>query len=126
MVLLCLERSIEMVVALLGVMKAGGAYIPLDPALPAERLRFIVEDTRAPVQEAISEVREALNGEDVERIRAAVDDLAAKAQTIGQAMYGQGGQPGSSGPADGDPGSTGADAEDVVDAEVVDEEDKKD
>jgi amino acid adenylation domain-containing protein len=40
-----IERSIEMVVALLGVMKAGGAYVPLDPAFPAERLEFMVKDS---------------------------------------------------------------------------------
>src|SRR6185437_3793237 len=44
-----LERSIEMVVALLGVLKAGGAYVPLDPQYPSQRMSFIVEDTRAPV-----------------------------------------------------------------------------
>ena len=37
---LCLERSLEMVVALLAVLKAGGAYVPLDPDYPAERLRL--------------------------------------------------------------------------------------
>jgi amino acid adenylation domain-containing protein len=39
-----LERSINMVIALLGVLKAGGAYIPLDPAYPGERIGFILED----------------------------------------------------------------------------------
>ena len=39
---LCFERSMEMVVALLGVLKAGGAYLPLDPQYPAERLAFMV------------------------------------------------------------------------------------
>ena len=38
------ERSVEMVVAVLGVLKAGGAYVPVDPVYPPERLRFMVED----------------------------------------------------------------------------------
>lgn len=48
-VALCLERSLEMVVAILGVLKAGGAYVPLDPAYPPERLAFMLEDTQVPV-----------------------------------------------------------------------------
>ncbi|GEJ57769.1 non-ribosomal peptide synthetase [Anaeromyxobacter diazotrophicus] len=40
------ERSVEAVVAALGVMKAGGCYLPLDPAYPAQRLAFMVEDSR--------------------------------------------------------------------------------
>ena len=44
-VALCLERSLELVVAILGVLKAGGAYVPLDPAYPTERLRFMLEDS---------------------------------------------------------------------------------
>jgi fengycin family lipopeptide synthetase B len=43
---LCLDRSPEMVVAILGVLKAGGAYVPLDPGYPAERLGFILDDAR--------------------------------------------------------------------------------
>jgi amino acid adenylation domain-containing protein len=43
-VALCLERSLEMVVALLGVLKAGGAYVPLDPHYPAQRLQYMLED----------------------------------------------------------------------------------
>jgi amino acid adenylation domain-containing protein len=46
---LCMERSLDLVVALLGIAKAGGAYVPLDPSYPAERLQFMVEDTRVPV-----------------------------------------------------------------------------
>ncbi len=41
---ICIDRSLDMLVALLGVMKAGGAYVPLDPSYPAERLAFMVED----------------------------------------------------------------------------------
>jgi amino acid adenylation domain-containing protein len=40
----CLERSLEMVVALLGILKAGGAYVPLDPAYPSERIKYVLED----------------------------------------------------------------------------------
>lgn len=47
LVAVCLERSVEMVVALLAILKAGGAYIPLDPAYPRERLTFMVEDSQA-------------------------------------------------------------------------------
>jgi amino acid adenylation domain-containing protein len=46
---LCLERSAEMVVAVLGTLMAGGAYVPLDPAYPEERLRYLFEDSRMPV-----------------------------------------------------------------------------
>ncbi|HYO12971.1 MAG TPA: amino acid adenylation domain-containing protein, partial [Thermoanaerobaculia bacterium] len=46
---LCLERSVEMLVAILGVLKAGSAYVPLDPAYPRERLAFMLADSRVPV-----------------------------------------------------------------------------
>ena len=46
-VALCLERSLDMMVALLGVMKAGGAYLPIDPALPEERQATMLEDSGA-------------------------------------------------------------------------------
>ena len=49
LVAVCLERSVDLVVALLGILKAGGAYVPLDPTYPASRLRFMVEDTQADV-----------------------------------------------------------------------------
>ncbi|HLK61110.1 MAG TPA: amino acid adenylation domain-containing protein, partial [Chthonomonadaceae bacterium] len=44
-----LERSPEMIVALLAILKAGGAYLPLDPSYPIERLAFMLEDSRAPL-----------------------------------------------------------------------------
>ena len=46
---LCLERSIEMVVGVLGVLKAGGAYLPLDPGYPLERLSFMLQETGVPL-----------------------------------------------------------------------------
>ena len=42
---LCVERSLEMVVALLGILKAGGAYVPLDPSFPQGRLAYMVGDS---------------------------------------------------------------------------------
>ena len=45
----CLERSPEMVVSVLGVLKAGAAYMALDPAYPGERLGFMLGDAKAPV-----------------------------------------------------------------------------
>ena len=46
---ICVERSPEMIVGLLGVLKAGGAYLPLDPTYPLERLTFMLEDANASV-----------------------------------------------------------------------------
>ncbi|HWM81764.1 MAG TPA: amino acid adenylation domain-containing protein [Pseudolabrys sp.] len=43
------ERSLEMLVALLGVLKSGGAYVPMDPTFPPERLRYVLDDAKAPV-----------------------------------------------------------------------------
>ncbi|MBG1264949.1 amino acid adenylation domain-containing protein [Nostoc sp. WHI] len=45
----CVERSLNMVIALLGILKAGGAYVPLDPSYPKERLGFVIEDTQLPI-----------------------------------------------------------------------------
>jgi amino acid adenylation domain-containing protein len=45
----CLERTVELPVALLAVLKAGAAYVPLDPAFPGERLAFMLEDSGAPI-----------------------------------------------------------------------------
>ena len=46
---LCLERSTELIVGLLGILKAGCAYLPLDPDQPLERMHFIVADAAVPV-----------------------------------------------------------------------------
>ncbi|HKI53270.1 MAG TPA: amino acid adenylation domain-containing protein, partial [Anaerolineales bacterium] len=46
---LFVNRSIDMLIGLLGVLKAGGAYLPLDPSFPTERLTFMVEDSGASI-----------------------------------------------------------------------------
>ncbi|WP_032706351.1 AMP-binding protein, partial [Pseudomonas syringae] len=42
---ICVERSAEMVVGLLAILKAGGGYVPLDPAYPAERIAYMLQDS---------------------------------------------------------------------------------
>jgi amino acid adenylation domain-containing protein len=46
---ICAQRSVDMVVGVVAAMTAGAAYVPLDPAYPAERLAFMVEDSAVPV-----------------------------------------------------------------------------
>ena len=46
---ICAERSLEMMVGLLGILKAGGCYVPLDPKYPKERLAYMLEDSQAAV-----------------------------------------------------------------------------
>ena len=48
-VAICMERSIEWIVATLGIMRAGAAYVPLDTAWPDERLRFAVSNSGATI-----------------------------------------------------------------------------
>ena len=57
---LCVERSLDMIVGLLSILKAGAAYLPLDPDHPAERLAFILEDARASVLVATAAFRHPL------------------------------------------------------------------
>jgi len=48
-VAICLDRSLEMMVGLLGIMKAGGAYSPIDPEFPAARIAYLLKDTGAKI-----------------------------------------------------------------------------
>ena len=47
LVAICLERSVEMIVSILAVLKAGAAYVPIDPTYPIERQRYMMEDSHA-------------------------------------------------------------------------------
>jgi len=56
-VALCFERSLELIVAIVATLKAGGYYVPLDPAYPAERLSFMLEDAEPRVALTTKELR---------------------------------------------------------------------
>ena len=56
---ICLERSLEAVVSVLAVLKAGGAYLPLDPAYPAERLAYMLENSGARVLITVPAIQRA-------------------------------------------------------------------
>ncbi|PCR95715.1 non-ribosomal peptide synthetase [Pseudomonas fluorescens] len=61
-VAICVERGLEMVVGLLAILKAGGGYVPLDPAYPLERLAYMLEDS-APSAVLVQGSTRALLGE---------------------------------------------------------------
>ncbi|MEU1290701.1 amino acid adenylation domain-containing protein, partial [Kitasatospora sp. NPDC005856] len=60
LVAVAMDRSVELVVALLAVLKAGGAYLPVDPGYPAERIAYLLEDARPVLLVTTGRVREAL------------------------------------------------------------------
>ncbi|MBO9733247.1 MAG: amino acid adenylation domain-containing protein, partial [Chitinophaga sp.] len=49
LVAVCLDRSLDMIVSLLGIIKAGAAYVPVDPAYPSSRIDYILSDTKAKI-----------------------------------------------------------------------------
>jgi amino acid adenylation domain-containing protein len=57
---ICLERSLEMVVGLLGILKSGAAYVPLDPAYPRDRIAFMLENAEVPLLLTQAQLRESL------------------------------------------------------------------
>jgi len=65
LVAVCIDRSAEMVVALLGVLKAGAAYVPLDPNYPVERLRYMMQDASPKVVLTGEPLKEMLSRTDV-------------------------------------------------------------
>jgi amino acid adenylation domain-containing protein/non-ribosomal peptide synthase protein (TIGR01720 family) len=72
-VALCVERSIDLIVGLLGVLKAGGAYLPLDPTLPPERLAFMIDDSQAAV---------LITRQGIDDLRLTIDDLGESGTPI--------------------------------------------
>src|SRR6266852_4733381 len=64
----CLERSLELVVALLAILKAGGGYLPLDPEYPAERLHYMLADAGAAVLISARGLRDRVDAPGVRRL----------------------------------------------------------
>ena len=58
---LCLERGTDLVAAALGILKAGAAYVPLDPSFPQERLRFVVDDAQLALLVSVTALAGSLN-----------------------------------------------------------------
>jgi len=83
LVAVCLDRSPELVVALLAVLKAGGAYVPLDPMFPAERLAYMVENSQARVCISQQSVIDRLQGLQAEVILMDQKDPALRSGEFG-------------------------------------------
>jgi amino acid adenylation domain-containing protein len=98
-VAVCMERTPELIVALLAVLKAGGGYVPVDPAYPAERIAYMLRDSGAPVlltQAALADrlpvttaqvVRVDADWPSVERQPAENPSVAVDAENLAYAIY---------------------------------------
>jgi amino acid adenylation domain-containing protein len=83
-VAVCLERTADLVVTLLAVLRAGAFYVPLDPRYPVERLRFLLEDSGARILVASSGLAAELPAPETRCLRLDLDD----AEAIGPAVSG--------------------------------------
>ncbi|HET7460811.1 MAG TPA: amino acid adenylation domain-containing protein [Longimicrobium sp.] len=78
-----MERGVELVVSLLAVLKAGGAYLPLEPGLPAERLGMMLDDCAAPVVLTTGALRSAVPARDGVRVVSVDGEAEAAAAESG-------------------------------------------
>ncbi|MCP4660690.1 MAG: amino acid adenylation domain-containing protein, partial [bacterium] len=87
---ICLPRSLDLVVAVLGVLKAGGAFLPLDPTYPRERLAFMVADAAVPVLVTVAQLAELLPEHAAERVLVDVEAAAIAEQSAATPAGGAG------------------------------------
>ncbi|NQZ12829.1 MAG: non-ribosomal peptide synthetase, partial [Algicola sp.] len=90
---ICLERSPQMVVAILAVMKAGGAYVPLEPDYPAARLAYMIEDAQLNTVITVSsllaqtpvraELTLCLDGQDYQDYQSTLSESNLPVQSLG-------------------------------------------
>ena len=73
---LCMDRSLEVMIAILAILKAGAAYMPIDPGYPEERIRLMLSESSSPVVVTTSDYADLLEtlGEDIETL--SLDKLA--------------------------------------------------
>ena len=82
-VAICLDRSLDMVVAVLAVLKAGGCYVPVDPTYPRERTSFMVADSQASFILANAATRSALPSSDTPVVSLDLDSSAIDLEESG-------------------------------------------
>jgi len=87
---ICVERSAELVVGLLGILKAGAAYVPLDPAYPRERISATLRDARAPLRVAQERFRPLLDGHPGTTVWLDTDREEIARGSTGRPAYGAG------------------------------------
>ena len=93
--------------------------------LLADNAETLTEDVKAPVEAALVTLKEALAGDDNDAVKAAMDDLNTKAATMGQAVYAAAQAKQESEASAATEGDASSDDDDVVDAEIVDEDGKQ-
>lgn len=77
-VAICLPRSIEMVVAMLAIHKAGGAYLPIDPQSPDQRIQYILKDAAVKILITEQDMGQRLSGVDIDCLNISSLDLQQK------------------------------------------------
>lgn len=81
LVAILMQRSVEMVVAIIAVLKAGGAYLPLDPEYPAQRLAFMLRDSQTPLVLAQRQFTERLSTDETQVIFIEAEDESIVAES---------------------------------------------
>ncbi|MFC6022916.1 condensation domain-containing protein, partial [Plantactinospora solaniradicis] len=84
---LCLPRGVDMVVGLLAVWKAGGAFVPLDPAYPSDRLDYMVADSDTTVLVGTGDTLSGLSTAGVRQVR--LDEVAGEVAGLSAAVSGR-------------------------------------
>ncbi|MEJ7675692.1 MAG: AMP-binding protein [Chitinophagaceae bacterium] len=80
---ICIERSLEMIVGIFAILKAGAAYVPIDPKYPEERIRYMLEDINAKIVVSSKESRSKLpTSEGVEVVELDTDWRTISTQSI--------------------------------------------